>query len=61
MVRSIEKGVNKMTVNEFLEMLDRYGIVYEDEELVIERLSDFGCAIFDKIIINKGDSNVSIL
>jgi len=50
-----------MTVNEFLEMLDRYGIVYEDEELVIERLSDFGCAIFDKIIINKGDSNVSIL
>ncbi len=43
----------EMTVETLLNILDGWGIVYTDKDLVIERLAYFGYAIFDKITIEK--------
>lgn len=45
----------RITVNELLDALDGWGIVYEDDDLVIERLGYLGIALFDTLIIVKGD------
>lgn len=47
-----EKG-DQMTINEFLDLLDYYGITYEDDELVQERLKDFGWKLSDTIKIEQ--------
>lgn len=40
-----------MTVKEFLDWLDYRGIIFEDEELVSEELSDYGISLYDNITI----------
>lgn len=41
-------------VDDFLEFLDGWGIIYEDDELVKERLKDYaGVCLTDKLIIKK--------
>lgn len=49
-----------MTIENLLDLLDGWGIVYEDEALVIERLSDFGVSLFDSITITKPDGTVIV-
>jgi len=49
-----------MTIENLLDLLDGWGIVYEDEALVIERLSDIGCSLFDTITITKPDGTVVV-
>lgn len=53
------EGAN-MTIENLLDLLDGWGIVYEDEALVIERLSDIGCSLFDTITISKPDGTVVV-
>lgn len=45
--------MRKFTIEDLLNMLDGWGIVYEDEDLVIERLQLAGLALFDEIGVAK--------
>lgn len=47
-----------MTIGEFLDMLDGRGIVYEDEDLVMQTLWEYGMAIFDEITITTPGGTV---
>lgn len=42
-----------MTIQEFLDWLDGRGIVFEDEDLVAEELSDWGIGLIDYITITS--------
>lgn len=45
--------MSKMTVEQFLDYLDGYGIVFEDEDIVKSALSDLGVRLEDTIAFDK--------
>ena len=45
-----------MTLQEFIDALDGYGLIVTDDDLIAERLQEFGMEPWDTFIIQPSDA-----